>query len=240
MAPTGAILFLKITFPQVFLSRVLLGVVAVSLLGCAGNSSTLSQVFSAVVADQIGASDAAISQATLNPQYQYLRVDMVGRKSALLVLGYVDPHPAGDVEVWYSSVREVIKTQNGRIIGTAGLGVDWRSVRYDPAPPPWASVLVEGANYARSRDMMPGYQHAVVDLVQLKPWFGREAPIQGSKLATLPDKSRYHWFSEESKGQATLPLAWYVVGPYQGRNIVVYSEQCLTASFCLKLTRWPQ
>lgn len=240
MAPSGAIIFLPNCFFKLLLRWLLPCVVGGHLVGCAANSSPLAEVLSAVVSDRFGADDAAINEAKLNSQYRYLRVDVVGRKSALLVLGYVDPHPHGDIEVWYSSSREVVKLQNGRIIGTLGLEVDWRTVRYDPAPPPWSDLPVQAGVYARSRDMMPGNRYAVTDRIELSEWHGLDAPVQGAKLGKLADKSGYRWFKEVSIGQGGLPASWYAVGLYQGRNMVVYTEQCLTKSLCLKLTRWPQ
>lgn len=240
MAPSGAIIFLPNNFFQLLLRWFLLCLVGGHLVGCAANSSPLAEVLSAVVSDRFGADDAAISAAKLNSQYRYLRVDVEGRKSALLVLGYVDPHPRGDIEVWYSSSSEVLKLQNGRIIGTSGLEVDWRAVRYDPTPPSWSNIPAQGGVYARSRDMMPGNRYAISDQIELTEWHGLDAPVQGAKLGKLADKSGYRWFKEVSIGQVALPASWYAVGLYQGRNMVVYSEQCLTKSLCLKLTRWPK
>ena len=57
--------------------------------------------------------------AGLNQRFAYLRVT-AGKPVAFMALGYVDPHPNGPVEVWYSADREVIRLQNGRLVGTAG------------------------------------------------------------------------------------------------------------------------
>jgi hypothetical protein len=158
----------------------------------------------------------------------------------MLVLGYVDPHPQGDIEVWYSSQQEVLRIQNGRIVGTAGLTTDWTSVRFPADPPPWSAVSAQGAAYQRVRDEMPGYKFNLLDNLQLTPWVGLP-PI---KLpASLPEgKARsYQWFREVAvpqHGQA-LPPAWYAWGQHLGAPRVVYSEQCLSPVLCLKMQRWP-
>ena len=100
------------------------------LSGCASGSSSVVDIFSSVLGDKFGISQKQTLGVTTNPAYRYLRVQAEGSAPAFLVLGYVDAHPQGDIEVWYSSKKEVIKTQNGRIVGTAGLEVDWHGVQY--------------------------------------------------------------------------------------------------------------
>jgi hypothetical protein len=219
----------------------LLACVATQLFGCASGSTPLADVLSAVVSDQFGAGAETSLSAKLNPAYRYLRVEVDGRAPALLVLGYVDAHPQGDIEVWYTAKREVIKTQNGRIVGTAGLEVDWRAVRFSTAPPPWASALTQEARYLRSRDEMPGHRYAITDQIQLKPWPGTPPLTLPAALNTGQAKNSYRWFSETTlnTSEQPLPPSWFAWGLYQGQPTVVYSMQCLSPTFCLKLQRWP-
>ena len=39
--------------------------------------------------------------------------------------------------------------------------------------------------------------------------------------------------------EPALPDAWFAWGKHLGVNQIVYSEQCITPDFCLKLQRWP-
>ena len=212
---------------------------AVALSGCASSVGPLGGILSAVVSDKLGSGQGSAIPATPNRAYRYLRVDVAGRAPALLVLGYLDADPNGEVEVWYSAKGEVIKTQNGRIVGTVGLEVDWRALRYGSMLPAWPEIPPPGASYARSRDVFPGYHYGVSERVEVLPWPGMP---DASLPPALPAKhaSRYRWFRETATGAAhALPPAWFAWGVHQGQPTVVYSEQCLSASLCLKLLRWP-
>jgi hypothetical protein len=219
----------------------LLACIATQLFGCASGSTPLADVLSAVISDQFGNGAKTPLSAKLNPAYRYLRVEVDGRAPALLVLGYVDAHPQGEIEVWYTAKREVIKTQNGRIVGTAGLEVDWRAVRFPTAPPPWTSALTQEGSYQRSRDEMPGHRYAITDQIQLKPWLGTPPLTLPASLNKAQAQNNYRWFSETtlSTSEQPLPPSWFAWGLYQGQPTVVYSEQCLSPTFCLKLQRWP-
>ena len=176
----------------------------------------------------------------LDPRLRYLRVDVEGRPPALLVLGYLDPNPQGEVEVWYSSQGEILKTRNGRIVGTAGLELDWRRVVMSPAPPDWITVATSGQRYHRWRDEMPGYRQNIGTNLSVAPWPGLPNVTLAASMPS--DRARrYQWFREDdtSGSQDALPAAWFAVGSYDGQAAVVYSRQCLSANFCLNLQRWP-
>lgn len=208
------------------------------LAGCSTKPSPVSETLTALL-NQGSAASAAIP-AKPDPRYWYLRVEQEGFGAAMLVLGYVDTHPQGDIEVWYSSQQEILKIQNGRIVGSAGLTTDWAGVRFPADPPSWGAVSAQGAAYQRIRDEMPGYKFNLLDNLRLTPWAGLP-PI---KLpASLPEsKARtYQWFREVAvpvHGQA-LPPSWYAWGMHRGVATVVYSEQCLSPVLCLKMQRWP-
>lgn len=167
----------------------------------------------------------------LNPALRYLRVG-IGERSAYLALGYVETAPAGTVEVWYSAKGEVLKLQNGRIVGSAGLEADWREVRTTGLPR-WADIPASGTNYQRERDLMPGYRAAVHDSVHVRP-----ITVPARPALPQPD---LRWFEEASNtphAAATLPPARFAVDLTAGEGRVVYSEQCLSETLCLTLQPW--
>lgn len=174
-------------------------------------------------------------------RYRYLRLEVQGYPPALLVLGYIDPHPMGAVEVWYSAQREVIKMQNGRVVATAGLPTDWTAVRFETQPPAWEAVPQQNLQFQRSRDEMPGYRYGIAELVQRKAVSGvPDIPL----MSTLPKATAttYQWFQESAKNTnegTVLPDAWFAWGKHRGEWTVLYSHQCLTVDFCLRLQRWP-
>lgn len=216
-----------------------LAVLAAGLSGCATGVSPVGQILSALASDKLGSAGAQPIPARPDPAYRYLRVEVEGRPPAMLVLGYLDADPQGEVEVWYSASREVIRTQHGRIIGTAGLEVDWRGLRHPVAPPAWSAVPAQGAQYERSRDVFPGYRYGVLERVALVP-LAALPELRLPAVLPLGLATGYQWFRETATGaRQPLPPAWFAWGMHQGRGAVVYSEQCLSATFCLKLLRWP-
>lgn len=162
-----------------------------------------------------------------------------GKKVAFLALGYVDPHPNGPVEVWYSADREVIRLQNGRVVGAAGTLTEWRQVRM-PHLPSWREMAQQTGPYqwTRTRDVMPGYQFNVSEQLQLA---AIAPPVQSAMLAIAP--ASLTWF-EESQVPAVANLAdrlrpaRYAVEFIGDTERVIYAEQCLSTDICITWQRW--
>jgi hypothetical protein len=229
-----------IPFPRSCHCVWLLFFAAFSLGGCASKSTPLADTLAAVFAENFGTQDDSKLLGKPNPNYRYLRVEVHGRAAAFLVLGYVDAHPQGNIEVWYSAKQEVIKIQNGRIVGTAGLEVDWRAVNFPSPAPLWATTVTQDGTYLRQRDEMPSHRYAIADQLILRPWQGMP-PIKFAASLTTEQARTYTWFQEStvSSTAEALPPAWYALGMHRGAPTVVYSMQCLSTSFCLTLQRWP-
>jgi hypothetical protein len=237
MAPSGALFFCTI---QSHLLRSIyflaLSLLVVMLQACATKYSLLTRVIDELQSQAgVTGGDAHIP-AKPDLAYRYLRVDIEGRKTALMVLAFEEAHPNGAIEVWYSASGQVIKMQNSRVIATSGLETDWLRVQYSPQAPEWSQLSNQPTQYSRLRDEMPGYRYAVADALQL-------SAVQGVPAIRLPQSlppataQSYRWFQERSS--STLPPAWYAWGVHRGQATVVYSEQCLSAQLCLKLQRWP-
>ena len=215
--------------------------VTVHLVGCASsNTSALADVLSALVSDRFGSGIQSTLPTQPNPAYRYLRVQVAGHPPALLVLGYIDAHPNGEIEVWYSAQHEVIKIQNGRIVGTGGLETDWRALKFPVTAPLWTEITPNGATYQRSRDEMPGHHDGITDRVEIKSWDGMPPIVLPHSLPAEQART-YQWFRETTLSSTAPPLppAWFAWGQHQGQATVVYSEQCLSRTFCLRLQRWP-
>ena len=195
----------------------------------------LSEVMSAVFFDNLPFLAPRPLDAPLNPNYRYLHVTLGDAKPALLVLGYVDAHPQGEIEVWYSAQGEVLRLQNGRLVGAVGLPVEWHRVTYSQTPPPWQSVPPEGARFTSVRDVQPGYRLGLVEQVVLTP-----LPKPPLKLPD-PGFAAAAWFQENytDASGTTRPDAWFALGQNGGTKTIVYSRQCLSSSVCLTLQRWP-
>ncbi|MBK9624914.1 MAG: YjbF family lipoprotein [Rhodocyclaceae bacterium] len=201
-----------------------------ALLACISGCTSLTSVL------KLGSrSEAAAESLPLNSELKYLRVSVAG-SVALLVLGYVDTDPQGDIETWYSAKGEVIKLQRGRIIGTIGLTTDWREVR-SSAIPKWGDLPATGFEYQRERDEMPGYRMGVRERITL----ARISAPTNSRLRSL-DSSRLLWFEETAVGDrdsAKRPPDRFAVQPESDANTVVYAEQCISPILCIAWQKWP-
>ena len=166
-----------------------LALTLLSLFAC-GHTPVTRTLFDAIP----GLSQKADS-INLNPSLRYLRVTVRGRV-VLMVLGYVEPHPEGQVETWYSSEGEVIRLQNGRIVATAGLETDWRAVR-NFSLPAWKDLVGRPAVvYRRERDEMPGYRFGIAESVSLYP----VAVPSNARLVGLPAAGRSKFASSNPAG----------------------------------------
>ena len=215
------------------LARILSIVAAAVLSACAGSTDPVLQTLQ--VAFQ---RDAGVESATLNPDFRYLRV-MIGGRTALLVLGYVDKDSRGPIEVWYSAEREVLKLQHGRVVGAVGMLTEWRNVGLSELPA-WSVLARERAplRWERMRDVMPGYRYGVREALAL-------AVVPAPEKSALRDldPKQLTWFEERTEsstaGDKALPPARYAVRFGSGGETVVYGEQCLATEVCFTWQRWP-
>ncbi|MGE5526740.1 MAG: YjbF family lipoprotein [Rhodospirillaceae bacterium] len=205
----------------------------VSLAILAGCSSGLSAV-SQTVQEAYGLSSDV--NPTLDPRFQYLRVTVRGRP-AFLALGNEERTAGGPVKVWYSAKKEVLEFQNGRLVGASGLTTEWRKVSLIGLPS-WRTVsATPGAvEWTRKRDVMPGYRYGVEDRLTLR----RIETPRSTRLKSL-DPGQLTWFEERmvSTDADLLPPAIYGVDMRDGRDEVVYGEQCLSPDLCFTWQKWP-
>jgi hypothetical protein len=236
----GRFSFAILKNPAVFCNRHGLSFFGALFLSGCSSGGLMSDVTWAIYQERFGSGVDVSLTAPLNPAIRYLRVEATGTRPALLALGYIDPHPQGDIEVWYSGSKEVIKIQNGRIVGTAGLRFDWRNVQFGSAPPAWEVVSQSPQRLVRVRDEMPGYRYGISEQLTVEA-------VAGTPVIELPSTlpvalaSHYTWYRESasSLGAGALPASWYAVGRFYGKQAVVYSFQCLEPHWCLRIQSWP-
>lgn len=181
------------------------------------------------------------NQVKLNPAFHYMKV-MPNNKSyhpgpsAFLALGRTEQAPCGLIKSWYSRPGEILQTCNGRIVGSAGLSLNWSSVRFDPIPS-WEEANLHPIKYTRVRDVMPGYYFGITEKITLRK-------IATPHCCHLVERGcqTLTWF-EESVTQVTpanmkIPPARFAVAFSKGYAEVVYSEQCLAPNQCYVLQEW--
>jgi hypothetical protein len=199
-----------------------------TLLGaCSDPMRALSDSYSFVRQN----SDSQIEHTVLAKGNQYLKVSVRGR-AALLVLGNVEQNASGNIEVWYSGAGEVLRIQNGRLIGATGLATEWLNVRLS-APPDWLSIQAP-TSYARRRDVMPAYDFGEADTVTVTP-----IDMPTNTRYTGPKAPALRWFVERTQGRIPLRDSRYGVAQKDGHAVVLYGEQCLDDRLCLSWQRWP-
>ena len=210
---------------------VLVGLLA--LTGCVQTpiSQTLVEAFGKGKSSNIDA-------VKLNPNLKYLRVTVRDR-TVLMVLGYLDKTPQGNIETWYSSEGEVLRLQNGRVLSTNGLEIDWRNVKYASLPA-WSELGGLRSNtyslqFTRTLDQMPAYKFGISEVVNL---YGIGAP-SNSNLVGL-SANQLKWFEEKVKETSHgLPSARYGLSTKDGQAVVVYGEQCFSRDLCFSWQTWP-
>ena len=179
----------------------------------------------------------------LDPNFAYLRVTR-GRHVGLLWRGSMESSPIAPIEVYYSSTGEVVRLQNGRVVGALGLETEWR--RVEIAAPPWDVVAASATSvpFVRTRDVMPGYRAGIRDRLIM-----RVIPAPNRSALRARDPGALTWFEEVEHQPRfhlpgtptdTLPATRYAVDFRSGKEpVVVYSEQCLAADLCFTWQRWP-
>lgn len=200
----------------------------VVLLASCGHTPVTRTLF-----DAFGSGDGVETNA-LAPGYRYLKVTF-GRNEALLVLGYVQPLPDAQLQTWYSSTGETIQIQNGRIVSTHGLPIDWLDVRYEGLPT-WESLKSDQrVEFTRIRDQMPGYEFGIEERIYLYPI---QPPFDTSLVGL--EASNLLWFEEVVQiPEAQKPIARYGLREEAGKLTVVYGEQCFDLKKCLAWQTWP-
>ena len=177
----------------------------------------------------------SVDTLKLNPNLSYLRVTVGVDRVVLMVLGYLDHTPQGTIETWYSSEGEVLKLQNGRVVSTAGLAIDWRTVRYN-ALLAWPEMVRRmSSEFGRQTDQMPGYKYGIDQKVSIA---FVPAPINTNLVGVAPDNLR--WYEETVQGTLHgLPSARYGLRLSTSGPVVVYGQQCFSDDFCISWQPWP-
>ena len=218
------------------------------LLGCAGNRQNLIyETFKKGIENP----NTVIDQAQLNPRYRYLKVD-VNNLPALLVLGYEDNLPNGVITTWYSAFKEVIQIQNGRLVNTQGLEINWTDVSLIDAPnlvsvammnPDMVGKKKSALRYQRTRTVMPGYRANIAETVEIQPL--ENVPADVPKVLRQGNESQsIRWVQETVVMQTNVRTPYldpvraiYAINTKTSQ--VIYGRQCLAVQFCVSWLQWP-
>src|SRR5690606_9996399 len=135
------------------------------------------------------------------------------------------------VQVWYSSVGEVLRLRSGRLAGVVGTPVEWRAAAWSAELPSWpVAVAAAGPwHYERTHDEMPSYRLGVKDELRLQRL--QAAPGKTALVGIAP--AGLAWFEEASVGGSGFPARYAPLDAVAGSPPEpVYGEQCLSAAMC--------
>ena len=211
-----------------------------------------------------GAGALPTRQAQLNPALTYLYVQAPGQSPVFFVLGYVEPaaHESGPATlVWFSAMREVLRTQNGRLVGLTGVPQGKTALSWKPPAPAWADLLAytppsavapqaqtspeavvpfAPPSFVRTWDEPARYRFGRTDRVSLHPQRWPDLPNTVLRHLRGPlagaNYTNWNWFLQRSD---RAPHAWFGLAPVAGVVQVVYSFQCLDADTCFHIAPWP-
>lgn len=234
------------------------------LQGCASAPPAVGALVGAIGPALTGGTAPLPSQAQLNPALTYLYVQAPGQDPVFFVLGYVEPaaHESGPATlVWFSALREVLRTQNGRLVGLTGVPQGKASLSWSPPAPAWADLLalpssaamapqastssaavgtLAPPSFVRTWDEPARYRFGRTDRVSLHPQRWPDLPNTVLRHLRGPlagaDYTHWNWFVQRSDRE---PQAWFALAPVGGVKQVVYSFQCLDADTCFHIAPWP-
>lgn len=170
--------------------------------------------------------------AQVQPGIEYLWVSLDGRTS-VMALGERKLLPGKDAfdvrEYWYTGQGEMLYLLNGRIQQAHGFISEWRAQK--SSAPAWAEVLQSPREWPwqRQLDIMPGYRYGVVETVT-------SSRVQVPKHLPEGVTSQAQWVAETISSKGHDGQEWWYLQKFAVLNDrVVYSEQCVDKSLCLKM-----
>lgn len=235
---------------QRFCSALLNVALLINLSGCVGEKQSL--IWDTFKLGVFG-NDSLIDQANLNPNYRYLRADVNGNP-ALLVLGYENTKAGSAIETWYSSSKEVLQLEGGRLAGTGGLDTNWTDVFLIDAPaitslelfPSDGSSIAKGKRnpklfFFRIRSVMPQY---IVNIREALVMQGlNEAPEDAPKVLRDPANNlNLRWVQETvvlQPNNPSLPTLKAIYAYDKATKKIIFGRQCLSEKECLSWLAWP-
>lgn len=198
------------------------------LAGCAVNPNS-----QAVVNSLKPLFTSSVPPQPLNPNFKYLRVTY-DNQVALMVLGYLEQRPNGEVAVWYGNQGEMLELQQGMVVATAGLKEDWLATSFD-ALPDWNKVSAE-QTLTRTHDEKLHHAYGIKDRLSVKllssapasQLLGNPGAIKWVEIASTP----------LTANSALLQPAHFAIINQGNQWLPIYGEQCLAPGHCLTWQHW--
>jgi hypothetical protein len=224
--------------------------------GCTTASDAAFQTFKSAFQNTL----SQINQATLNPEFRYLRVNIAGL-DALMVKGYLDKDMNGDIEIWYSSDGSVMRFQQGRYLGSVGFDTNWQNVSFKNAPKlekivadfdrPNPSPKLSNVNafyptvqyfFSRSHTLTPSRKTVLDESISASVSRNIPQSIPKTFLPYVQSKDLI-WVTEHTSQPITDKKSnlssLYGFQKTNNQYLLIIGQQCLTMDFCITWMPWP-
>ena len=167
-----------------------------------------------------------------NPSFEYIDVELDGRKSRL-ALGYREFVHGRPLEHWYSGAGEMLEMFDGRVNKALGMTLEIR--RNKSRPPAWDSFddARQTQVWTREIDIMPGYRFGVEDEITTVKLSKENLPVQKSKYPKDAIWFQEQVITKDIQGKTQKFQQLFAVF----NNRVIYSEQCLHENMCMIFQR---
>lgn len=208
----------------------LLFLASIGLSGCASNFKAAYSMIQAVGAP----SPYRFEKFEMAPGLQYLEAHTVGAQ-AMMVLGYVaTPPQQPPVHTWYDSQRELLRLQNGFMVGLTGVKNYISNTEYTWAAPNQQGVqLPTSKTYSQpdqqvfNQTVTLSFQAVLESSVNTKNSVLRKRLIEAARQSEQP----LLWYQEVPQPNSQLP---YSLHAFTSDGNPVYGSQCLTPSVCIE------
>jgi hypothetical protein len=141
-------------------------------------------------------------------------------------------------EYWYSPTGEMIQLRNERLHLVFGLPTEWRNNQ--SAAPQWPDVLskTSESRWVRTRDEMPNYRYGVQDSIVTRALTAPPNLDSKAKEIAPTSSESVRWVQDQIETTAANGNRWAFQQLFAlEQNRVVYSEQCVSSTFCLRIRK---
>lgn len=179
------------------------------------------------IQEDVMPSHRAVDPTLLKPEFRYLRVENKGQEALMVWVGN-EPGPLGETSVWVSADGVILRLNQGRLVGVAERGRNWRLTS--------ESVLANTAAYtgksyfSQTSDEQPGFRLGIVRTIKKITW-----PSTPPAVTWAPGANDLQWIEEVDTASGHR-LALYGVNADHHAQA---GQRCLAPEWCLRWQIWP-
>ncbi|MDO4223410.1 MAG: hypothetical protein Q4D05_05200 [Acinetobacter sp.] len=181
------------------------------------------------------AAKAKVSDATLNSQFQYVKLSLNGNV-VWIAQGAVDQWPVANTAVYYGADRSVVKFANGRLKSLITQELSWKETQAPQVN--WSYFKQDNAKamqFQRQIDTIDGVS-ALQEQRQLQRIAAPKHHAYSGDSQALVWVQETTLQSNAAKKRVAYFDTWYALHPDHAEP--VYAQQCLSAKHCITWQQW--